>query len=566
MALQDSALAELQEAYTSGELIIFAGAGVSAAAGLPEAKRLVQLLSERAQVRGVTQAALQEISALAAERQYLEALSALKEALGGPDFCAVIERHLDDRLATEPELLEWKDKDLFKLRRMLEDRPFIMASHPSVLREKMKEELGALLQDARHERLTPLKADNAREMIRLKRSGKPQECDDSVVDAIYRATGGFPNLIAGLCRHVSREGEEPLWEPSEADLRGFAKSDVGGSAFRDIHASLPTEMQAVLDGCRRGLTMDMRPLRDHFLVAGPSAAFSASLFSIVWGPSDAGPRQEPPRSRSVRSTASPVDFCIITALQEELQAVLSKLEAPQMLDRTDSHTYYEAWIKTARKDGAVYRVIVTSLAGMGPNRASNKANAVTHRWNPRHVLLVGIGGGVEGEVAPGDVMVASHIADYTLTKEQDGQPRQIRWEMHPADANLFDAANDFTSAWQARVDCARPEPGEPRRATGIIASGGSVLASMAAVSSMKATHPKLIGVEMEGAAVAEALHATEERPRFLMVRGVSDLADGVGNTEIKARWREYACHTAATYAIELLKRGPVQALVSSRPW
>ncbi|MFL5349034.1 MAG: SIR2 family protein, partial [Hyalangium sp.] len=101
----DPALAELREAYESGKLVIFAGAGVSAAAGLPGWKRLVELLSERARARGVADAVLQEIAELTAARQFIDALSALKDCLGAPDFCTVIERHLDDRLFKEPEVV-----------------------------------------------------------------------------------------------------------------------------------------------------------------------------------------------------------------------------------------------------------------------------------------------------------------------------------------------------------------------------------------------------------------------------------------------------------------------------
>ncbi|WP_257458353.1 WD40 domain-containing protein [Archangium lipolyticum] len=100
----DPAFTELREAYESGNLIIFAGAGISAAAGLPGWKRLVELLSERARARKADTAALQEIAELTAARQYIDALSALKDCLGASEFGTVIERHLDDKLTEEPEV------------------------------------------------------------------------------------------------------------------------------------------------------------------------------------------------------------------------------------------------------------------------------------------------------------------------------------------------------------------------------------------------------------------------------------------------------------------------------
>ncbi|NMO14844.1 SIR2 family protein [Pyxidicoccus fallax] len=98
----DPALTELREAYETGNLVIFAGAGVSAAAGLPGWKRLVEQLSEHARNRDALPAALDEIAELTASRQYIDALSALKACLGGPEFYQFIERRLNDERVEEP--------------------------------------------------------------------------------------------------------------------------------------------------------------------------------------------------------------------------------------------------------------------------------------------------------------------------------------------------------------------------------------------------------------------------------------------------------------------------------
>jgi nucleoside phosphorylase len=62
---------------------------------------------------------------------------------------------------------------------------------------------------------------------------------------------------------------------------------------------------------------------------------------------------------------------------------------------------------------------------------------------------------------------------------------------------------------------------------------------------------------MEGGGAAAALHHHALRPRFLMIRGVSDLADGEGNAGMKKLWRAYARDVAASYVIGLLRGGPV---------
>lgn len=266
-----------------------------------------------------------------------------------------------------------------------------------------------------------------------------------------------------------------------------------------------------------------------------------------------------PSREPVATEERRVDFLIITALEEERDAVLAQLPGARKLDRDGrgAHTWYEANVETTRADRSVYRVIVTSLSGMGPIQGAIKAGAVIQRWNPAHVLMVGIAGGLAGEVGLGDVMVATQVADYTVGKVVDGKPRQERWFVYPADADLFDAANNFPNGWQSLVKHKRPTDGAPKRHAGVVASGGDVVASKDQIAVYLADWPKLIGVEMEGGGVAAGLHDDIARPRFLMIRGVSDLANAEGNTETKALWRGYACDVAAAYAVGLLRDGPV---------
>lgn len=263
----------------------------------------------------------------------------------------------------------------------------------------------------------------------------------------------------------------------------------------------------------------------------------------------------------------PADFLIITALEEERDAVLAKLAGWRKLDRDDrgAHTYYEAHITTTRADGAVYRVIVTMLSGMGPLKGAIKAGAVIERWKPEHVLMVGIAGGISGETVPGDVLVAEQVADYTLGKVRDASPREERWVTYLADANLIDSAKNFPVGWEDLVTCSRPEAGILRRTFGVIASGGDVIDSKSQIAIYRQDWPKLVGVEMEGGGVAAGLHNDITRPRFLMVRGVSDIADAENNAAMKATWRAYACDVAAAYAIGLLREGPVAQPVKRSP-
>jgi nucleoside phosphorylase len=208
----------------------------------------------------------------------------------------------------------------------------------------------------------------------------------------------------------------------------------------------------------------------------------------------------PPPPVTTNSDDTPlVDFLIFATLEEERDAVLSKLPNPRMLERdgTDVHTYFESYLPTARQDKAIYRILVTSPASLGPIHAAITASAAAMRWEPLHVIVVGIAGGLSQEVTLGDLIVAKAVSDYTVGKfHQDGR-REERWESFPSDASLLNAANAFRTGWEDLVTEARPDDGTPTRHVGVVASGGNIIASKEVIAAYREDWPKLLGVEME---------------------------------------------------------------------
>ena len=92
--MTDPALTELSELLRNGDLLLFVGAGASAAAGLPTWGRLVRTLCEHARIIGAPQPLLAEAEALNASGQCIDALSAVEHAIGPSEFANVIEREL----------------------------------------------------------------------------------------------------------------------------------------------------------------------------------------------------------------------------------------------------------------------------------------------------------------------------------------------------------------------------------------------------------------------------------------------------------------------------------------
>jgi len=260
----------------------------------------------------------------------------------------------------------------------------------------------------------------------------------------------------------------------------------------------------------------------------------------------------------------PIDFVIITALEEELDALLARLPGYKKLPPSENsvRSYYQAEIPAIFPDGgqSIYRVIVMSLPGMGRVQAATATDDAIDQWHPRYLLLVGIAGGIaERKVNLGDILIPDQIADYELQKITEGNS-EIRWIVHQVDPRLSDAERSLRSdAWVDAIGVERPETGKPLRHCGPIASGDKVVAFEDALKKYRSDWPKLIGVEMEAAGAAAAAFRVPHPPGFFMIRSVCDLANKQKGSEEVEKWRNYACNAAASYTIDFLPSGTIPA-------
>jgi len=271
-------------------------------------------------------------------------------------------------------------------------------------------------------------------------------------------------------------------------------------------------------------------------------------------------KQSAPRGREAKTPE--VDFLLVTPLPEERDAVLKKLKGYKKVPpiKDDIHTYFQADVTSNFSGGEIgtYHVIVLPLLGIGQLQAATATTKAIERWHPRYTVVIGIAGGIAARgVQIGDILIADQIANYELQKVTPEGP-QIRWDVHQVDQRLLSACNNFIDdSWKELLQVERPGQGEPKRCNGPIASGDKVVAFGNFLKKHLDTWPKLIGVEMEAAGAAKAAFQSSAGSGFFMVRCVSDLADENKEENEVKKWRPYACDVAASFAIGLLKSGPV---------
>ncbi|XXX80956.1 SIR2 family protein [Sorangium sp. So ce134] len=104
MAPSQEIFDDLRTAYADGKLIIFAGAGISKAGGLPTWPELAKQLRDRIATEGRRLDTLPEIDELIRQGRWIDALSGARAALGDTEFFSAIKKAVDDEPHQVPDV------------------------------------------------------------------------------------------------------------------------------------------------------------------------------------------------------------------------------------------------------------------------------------------------------------------------------------------------------------------------------------------------------------------------------------------------------------------------------
>jgi nucleoside phosphorylase len=260
-------------------------------------------------------------------------------------------------------------------------------------------------------------------------------------------------------------------------------------------------------------------------------------------------------------TKSNADYAIVTALPDELTAVLTIFGANEEVSggSSDIRTYYRARVRCV--DGGDQIIVCVCANSMGQHAALSVTGDAIRAWHPRHLLLVGIAGGVAPrKVNFGDVVVPHVIHCYEPSKLKDHDTEDRSQHFFPS-AQLETQAQDMaqevklgrTTDWQESIGIARPDgsAGYPTVHTEELATGEQVWATLKAqeVQRVLRQYPKVIAVETEAAGIFNAVREAVRKPEVLVVKAFSDLVKRKND-----RWREYAARASAAFALGLIKR------------
>lgn len=210
---------------------------------------------------------------------------------------------------------------------------------------------------------------------------------------------------------------------------------------------------------------------------------------------------------------------IVSALPEELSALLSLVEAPR------SSTVAGRQLHQGRLHG---HEVVLVLCGIGKVAAALTTTLLIERLGVRSLLFTGVAGGLGADVRVGDVVVARTLLQHDMDASPLFPRHQIpdlRMAELPADPVLREALGEAARMVVQKPPAAVASFGlaAPRVHEGLVISGDRFVSTSAESAALRERLPQALAVEMEGAAMAQV--CMSYGVPCAVLRTVSDRAD-----------------------------------------
>ena len=241
---------------------------------------------------------------------------------------------------------------------------------------------------------------------------------------------------------------------------------------------------------------------------------------------------------------------IISALHEEQEGLVQAMKGPAtVLHGMRDYSVGQLWGIDA----------VCVLSRIGKVAASMTATMLVEKFGVTHILFTGVAGSGDASVRVGDIVIAESLVQHDM----DASPLFPRYQVpltgiaHFASdsrlsGQLAGAAQEFIErdfldviGTEVRGDFGL---GKPTVHRGLIASGDQFVSSRGHIERLNTSHPGLLAVEMEGAAVAQVCF--ELGIPFAVIRTISDNA----NEDAATDFMRFVKSVAAQYAFHIVRR------------
>lgn len=237
---------------------------------------------------------------------------------------------------------------------------------------------------------------------------------------------------------------------------------------------------------------------------------------------------------------------IISAMQEEIHALLNKLENVSISEK-GLRKYYTGTL--------FHKKVVIVFSRMGKVASATTTTQLINDFDIDELIFTGVAGAIKQNLNIGDVVIGKCLFQHDMDLSPFYKPFEIpllNIEALPTKnaENLFNATENFLNSFNLHInkqDALLFNIKSPKVIIGDIASGDQFIKSTEKIKLLNETLPSTLCVEMEGAAVAQVCY--EYKMPFSIIRIISDKA--TNNEEID--FLEFSKSIASNYTLGILK-------------
>lgn len=258
-----------------------------------------------------------------------------------------------------------------------------------------------------------------------------------------------------------------------------------------------------------------------------------------------------------------VDIGIITAVESEYNAVKALFKDWENLVVPNDPSIYQ--ITSIKINESVKTIVLTMLPEMGMTSSACLTTKILQTFSPNQIYMIGICGGIKGEVELGDIIVASTSWDYGSGKIKPRSPQSTNstyYELEPSpnQISIYPTISSEITTYKDTIiseivkewNELHPEKNiSPQLHLSPMPSGASVICDEKVFSDIiRPQHRKCIGLDMETYGVYFSVkNVSEKQIDFVSIKCVSDYA----NIEKNDDYHEVCCYTSANFLLKFIK-------------
>ena len=237
---------------------------------------------------------------------------------------------------------------------------------------------------------------------------------------------------------------------------------------------------------------------------------------------------------------------IISAMQEEMQALLDKLENVSTTKK-GMRTYYSGILFTKK--------VVLVFSRWGKVASAVTTTQLINDFELKEIIFTGVAGGIIDNLEIGDVVIGNKMFQHDL----DARPFYEQFEIpilklphinSQKSTSLLKSTEKFLCDYFEFIDKDEAHSfniHKPKMIHGDIASGDQFISSIEKIKTLNTMLPTATCVEMEGAAIAQVCY--EYKIPFSIIRIISDKANDNANIDFV----RFSDSIASNYALGILK-------------